>query len=92
MQQKNNRNLPAGKILMAVFGCALLVACISGPREPEPPQQSVSIPYDPYNFNPYDLDDEAQAHCEAYGLNAVFEDETIDNNSVRWRYRHYRCI
>ena len=35
---------------------------------------------------------QAQAHCEAYGLRAVYVDETIDPNSVRWRYRHFDCV
>ena len=54
--------------------------------------ESISIPYDPYDFDPDDLLAEAQAHCGAYGLRAVYEDETIDPQSVRWRYRHYRCV
>ena len=55
-------------------------------------EQSISIPYDPYNFDPADLQAEADAHCSAYGLVAVYDDETVDTQSVRWRYRHYRCL
>lgn len=55
-------------------------------------EPSISIPYDPYDFDPDDLQAEADAHCAAYGLRAVYEDETIDPQSVRWRYRHYRCV
>jgi hypothetical protein len=55
-------------------------------------EPSISIPYDPYDFDPDDLLAEADAHCRAYGLRAVYEDETIDPQSVRWRYRHYRCV
>ena len=54
--------------------------------------QSISIPYDPYDFNPAELQAEADAHCEAFGMRAVYEDETIDPQSVRWRYRHYACV
>jgi hypothetical protein len=56
------------------------------------PLQTVTIPYDPYDYDPEDLLAEAQAECKAYGLNAVYEDETVDPASVRWRYRHYRCV
>ena len=55
-------------------------------------QPSISIPYDPYDYDPKDLLAEAQAYCEAYRLTAVYEDETVDPQSVRWRYRHYRCV
>lgn len=54
--------------------------------------ESISIPYDPYDFHPDDLQAEADTHCGAYGLRAVYEDETVDPSSVRWRYRHYRCV
>ena len=52
---------------------------------------SISIPYDPYDHDPAELGREAKAHCEAYGLKAVYQDETIDPQSVRWRYKHYVC-
>lgn len=54
--------------------------------------QSVTIPYNPYDYDPDELLRQAQVHCEAYGLNAVYVDETIDPQSVRWRYRHFDCI
>ena len=73
----------------AVMGaCALAAAC----ETYEPSSETISIPYDPYDFDPADLQAEADAHCSAYGLRAVYEDETIDPSSVRWRYRHYRCV
>lgn len=55
-------------------------------------QPSISIPFDPYEFDANDLLKQAEAHCEAYGLKAVYLDETIDPHSVRWRYRHYLCV
>ena len=69
----------------------LMIGCVSdgGYRDGE---QSISIPYDPYDFDPDDLLAEAQAHCGAYGLRARFDGETVDQQSVRWRYRHYQCI
>lgn len=76
-------------ILGAIAGTACLSACAT--NEPAT-GESISIPYDPYNFDPNDLLAEAQAHCGAYGLRAVYEDETVDPQSVRWRYRHYRCV
>lgn len=59
---------------------------------PRGTEQSVSIPYDPYNYNPDELMSQADEHCRAYGRRAVYVDETIDPNSVRWRYRHYDCV
>ena len=53
---------------------------------------SISIPYDPDDYDPEELTREAQAHCTAYGLDAAYQDETIDPQSVRWRYRHYICV
>ena len=76
--------------LGAVMGAALVVTgCATGPA---PGNESVSIAYDPYDFDPDDLQAEADSHCSAYNLRAVFEDETIDEQSVRWRYRHFRCV
>ena len=71
----------------------VLLAALSGCATPPPvSNESISIKYDPYDFDPDDLMAEAQAHCGAYNLRAVYEDETIDPQSVRWRYRHYRCV
>lgn len=66
-----------------------LSACATPPSDD---YQTISIPYDPYDFDPADLQAEANAHCSAYRLRAVYEDETVDTSSVRWRYRHYRCV
>ena len=79
------------KSAVAVLFAVLLGACATGGDDFTGPE-SISIPYDPYDFNPDDLLAEAQAHCGAYGLRAVYEDETVDPQSVRWRYRHYRCV
>ena len=70
---------------------AAMLAAAAACATPEPDYQTISIPYDPYDFDPADLQAEADAHCNAYGLRAVYEDETVDPESVRWRYRHYRC-
>ena len=79
----------AAKISIAVLGVTALAACATA--EPEE-FQTISIPYDPYDFDPADLQAEADAHCSAYNMRAVYEDETIDSSSVRWRYRHFRCF
>lgn len=79
-------------IAPALIAAALLAGCASRPDNPYGTGQSISIPYDPYDYDPADLQAEAQAHCDAYGLDAVYEDETVDQQSVRWRYRHYRCV
>lgn len=78
----------AALILVSVFGAS---ACVSDDGY-RPGEESISIPYDPYNFDPDELLQEAQAHCGAFGLSAVFDDETIDPQSVRWRYRHFNCV
>ncbi len=69
---------------IALSACATSEVIYDGP--------TTSISYDPYDFDPDDLLAEAQSFCDAYGLTAVYEDETIDPQSVRWRYRHYRCV
>ena len=77
------------RIACAGLAAAAMAACASGPP---PSGESISIPYDPYDYDVDDLQAEADAHCEAYGLRAVFDGETVDPQSVRWRYRHYRCV
>ncbi|MEM1193196.1 MAG: hypothetical protein AAGH42_07355 [Pseudomonadota bacterium] len=86
----SKRGLVLGLWLCLCAG--LTLSCAS--RAPYDPNAdlSVSIPYDPYNYDPDALDREAQAHCDAYNLFARFVDETIDEQSVRWRYRHYNCV
>ena len=79
--------------MVAGLGLAVgLSACASYDSYPDGSGQSISIPYDPYDYDPADLLAEAQAHCEAYGMNARYTDETIDPHAVRWRYRHFDCI
>ena len=79
------------RVGLIVCGTLLAAACATeGYRYGTEP--SISIPYDPYDYDPQDLLAEARAHCEAYNLKAVFDEETIDPESVRWRYRHYRCV
>lgn len=77
------------RVASAGLAAVLLASCASGPA---PSTESISIPYDPYDYDIDDLQAEADAHCEAYGLRAVFDGETVDPHSVRWRYRHYRCV
>lgn len=76
----------------AVLACAGLAGCVSNGAGPRGDGETVSIPYNPYDYDPDEINQRAQAHCRAYGRNAVYEDETIDPNSVRWRYRHFRCV
>ncbi len=79
-------------MVAAALGACALTACATTGNGDYSGSESISIPYDPYDFDPKDLLAEAQAHCEAFGLRAVYEDETIDPQSVRWRYRHFRCV
>ena len=67
-------------------------ACATASRTHADNDPSITIPYDPYNYDPDELFAQAQAHCGAYRLRAVYIDETIDPNSVRWRYRHFDCV
>ena len=69
-----------------------MAACAYTPDEPIGDGLSTTVSYDPYNYDPDDLLAEAQSFCSAYGLSAVYEDETVDPESVRWRLRHYRCV
>ena len=80
------------KSISVLCALGLAASCASAPDYQYGTEPSISIPYDPYDFDPDDLYAEAQAHCEAYGLRAVYDDETVDPQSVRWRYRHYRCL
>jgi hypothetical protein len=75
-------------------GVAAALAVLAGCTTPQyvGDRESVTIPYDPYNYDPDELMDQAEAHCSAYGRHAVYVDETIDPNSVRWRYRHFDCV
>jgi hypothetical protein len=78
---------------LAAAGAMAIAACETYSSTPTGTKESVSIPYDPYNYNPDELQDRANAHCRAYGARgARYEDETIDPNAVRWRYRHFRCV
>ena len=76
----------AGAGVLAVAGCATYEGLGYGEA------LSISIPYDPYDFAPDDLQAEADSHCDAYGLRAVYDGETINPEEVRWRYRHFRCV
>ncbi len=78
---------------LASAGALAVSGCETYGSRPTGTKESVSIPYDPYNYNPDELQARANAHCLAYGARAaVYEDETIDPNAVRWRYRHFRCV
>jgi len=80
------------RVFAAATALLALGACITDDGYRAGTEPSISIPYDPYDYDPDDLQAEAQAHCEAYGLDAVYQDETVDPTSVRWRYRHYLCV
>lgn len=53
---------------------------------------AITIPYNPYDYDPDELQRRADSHCNSYGRRAVYVDETVDPSSVRWRYRHYDCV
>ena len=84
-------NRSAIRVGVATLVAAALAACETYDDGAYAQDPSISIPYDPYNFDPDEMLEEAQAHCDAYGLRAVYVDETIDPQSVRWRYRHFSC-
>ncbi|WP_425410937.1 hypothetical protein [Hyphococcus sp.] len=80
------------RVMIAAFCAVGIAGCVSdtGPRYGE--QLSISIPYDPYDFSPDDLQAEADTHCRAYNRRAVYDGETINPDEVRWRYRHFLCV
>lgn len=80
------------KLIVVFILAFLFIGCVSDGGNRSGSEPSISIPYDPYDFDPDDLLAEAQSHCSAYGLRARFDGETIDQQSVRWRYRHYQCV
>ncbi len=79
------------KTVFAGAALAMTAACASDPGPRYGTEPSISIPYDPYDFDPDDLQAEADAHCNAYNMRASYDGETINPEEVRWRYRHYRC-
>jgi hypothetical protein len=83
--------LHATRIL--VFACLSVgaVGCstVKGVFGQNPPEE-FSVHYEPGSDDPADADREAEARCAAYGLTAVFIDETQDSLG-RLRHRHYRC-
>lgn len=85
------RDVSKGGLIVAAL--AALAACQTASRWPPTANaESITVPYNPYDYDPDDLVRQAQAHCAAYGRNAVYVDETIDPTSVRWRYRHFNCV
>lgn len=86
--------MPASFSRLAFVAAAAgaLTGCVTDGGAPSTGRESITIPYDPYDYDPDALLAEAQAYCEAYGLRAVYVDETIDPSSVRWRYRHFDCV
>ena len=81
------------RVACVLIGSLVMSACATTEDQyPYGSEPSISIPYNPYDFDPDKLFDEASAHCGAYGLSAVYVDETIDPQSVRWRYRHFSCV
>ncbi|MEO1135244.1 MAG: hypothetical protein AAFW68_01375 [Pseudomonadota bacterium] len=78
------------RVLAAIGAAVLLGACAS--YEAPYSGETISVSYDPYDYDPDDLQAEADAHCRAYNLRAVFDGETANPQEVRWRYRHYRCV
>lgn len=72
----------------AALTAAALAACAT---QTETRDLSITIPYDPATSHPGEAAAQAQAHCEAYGLRAVFVDETIDRTAARLRHRRFEC-
>lgn len=81
------------KAVAAVAAIAAAAACATeAPPLRDANGASVTIPYNPYDYDPDELQRQADAHCKSFGRRAVYVDETIDPSSVRWRYRHYDCV
>lgn len=81
------------KALAACLAAGLVVSgCETTPPVRDASGNAVTIPYNPYKYDPDELQRQAEAHCASYGRHAVYVDETIDPSSVRWRYRHFDCV
>lgn len=78
--------------LVAAATACLLAGCATSSLSPTANANSITVPYNPYDYDPDELQRQADAHCNSYGRRAVYVDETIDPSSVRWRYRHYDCV
>lgn len=89
---QGQEKIVTAKLVVIFILAFLIIGCVSYDRNRDGGEQSISIPYDPYDFDPDDLLAEAQTHCGAYGLRAQFDGETVDQQSVRWRYRHFQCV
>jgi hypothetical protein len=68
-----------------------LAACASGGQLP-PPEDVVSVQYDPYRFEMAKLEQAALAQCGAKGFSrAVVLDNQPNTESVRWSYLTFGC-
>ena len=74
-----------------VVAILTLASCstVKGMFGQKPPEE-FSVHYEPGAEDPATADAEAETRCAAYGLGAVFIDETQDSMG-RLRHRHYRC-
>ncbi|MEZ5896446.1 MAG: hypothetical protein R3C40_02745 [Parvularculaceae bacterium] len=71
------------------FSILLLAASCASPGADDGAHE-ITIAFDPARESAADALGQAQAHCAAYGLNAVFVDETLDPDG-RLRHRRFIC-
>lgn len=71
---------------------AVLGACASSADTLPPPEDVVSVQYDPYRFEMSKLQRSAQEQCRAKGYpRALPLDNQPNTESVRWSYLTFGC-
>ena len=70
-----------------------LVACATGtPDGLPPPEDEVSVPYNPYRYEMAELERAATAQCEAKGYPVALPlSDQPNRESVRWSYLTFGC-
>lgn len=80
-------------ILLTLLPALALTACESW-SEPvgEPPVDTVSLKYDPYNYDMAQLQENAEASCAAKGARyAIRAGSSVNTEEVRWAYMNFDC-
>ncbi|MGV6800708.1 MAG: hypothetical protein ACWA5L_02155 [bacterium] len=82
------------KFSLVFLSFVMLIGCESmfAPRSYNEPFDTVSLQYDPYNFDMTELQKNADAACVAKGAAyAVKAGTSINREEVRWAYMNFDC-
>ncbi|MEE9330284.1 MAG: hypothetical protein V3V30_09115 [Parvularculaceae bacterium] len=73
---------------------ASLTGCITYVTENGPKDAPrVSVQYDPYDYQMVDLQDAANAQCEAKGFRyGERVDNSVNTQAVRWSHMYFDCL